>query len=74
MWEIDIARKILTERYPNYEWYLLSSKQDHTEMTFITLNNKAKLARVCLSDQKRHMTIEIYNLSDRINETIQIGN
>lgn len=74
MWEIDIARKILTERYPNYEWYLLSSKQDHTQMTFITLNSQSKLARVCLSNQKRYMTIEIYDLSDRINETIQIGN
>lgn len=74
MWEIDIAREILTEKYPNYEWYLLSSKRDYTQMTFITLNNKSKLARVCLSNQKRHMTIEIYDLSDRIDEMIQIGN
>ena len=63
MWEIDIARETLTEKYPNYEWYLLSSERDHTQMTFITLNSQSKLARVCLSNQKRHMTIEIYDLS-----------
>ena len=74
MWEIDIARETLIEKYPNYEWYLLSSKRDHTQMTFVTLNNKSKLARVCLSNQKRHMTIEIYDSSDRIDEMIQIGN
>ncbi len=74
MWEIDIARETLTEKYPNYEWYLLSSKRDHTQMTFITLNSQSKLARVCLSNQKRHITIEVYDLSDRIDETIQIGN
>lgn len=74
MWEIDIAREILTEKYPNYEWYLLSSIRDHTQMIFITLNSQSKLARVCLSNQKRHMTIEIYDLSDRIDETIRIGN
>lgn len=74
MWEIDIARETLIEKYPNYEWYLLSSERDHTQMTFITLNSQSKLARVCLSNQKRHMTIEIYDLSDRIDETIRIGN
>lgn len=74
MWEIDIARKTLTKKYPNYEWYLLSSKPDHTQMTFITLNSRSKLARVWLSNQKRHLTIELYDLSDRIDEKIQIGN
>ena len=73
MWEIDIAREILIEKYPNYEWYLLSSERDHTQMTFITLNSQSKLARVCLSNQKRHITIEVYDLSDRIDETIEIG-
>lgn len=43
-------------------------------MIFITLNSQSKLARVYLSNQKRHMTIEIYDLSDRIDETIRIGN
>lgn len=52
MWEIDIARETLIEKYPNYEWYLLSSIRDHTQMIFITLNSQSKLARVCLSNQK----------------------
>jgi len=47
---IDLARQVLEEKYPQYEWYALSGYSDkrNEPVIFITLNKRASIARAIL--------------------------
>ena len=71
---IDLARKVLENKYPQYEWYALSGYSDKSDdpIIFITLNKRASIARVYFSEQNRKATIERYDLNEKTNEKIRI--
>ena len=70
--QIDLARQVLEEKYPQYEWYAISGYSDKPTETdpiiFMTLNQKSSIARIYFNKQK--IIIEKYDLTERTNKRI----
>lgn len=71
---IDLARQVLEEKYPQYEWYALSGYSDkrNESVIFITLNKRTSIARAYFSEQYMNVTVEKYDLTEKTNEKIRI--